>query len=299
MLNDAGQKDPVFIVGVPRSGNTLLLRTLLRHGSFAHGRANGTESSAVGLLFAMLDPNGAVPLPLMGFLAGDDLPPDVRRTIVRNRLRRRLVRKLARERAARHPAVWRLAGEHLVVRSFYRNVGRLRNRRVVDKTPWHLHRVEHLLTALPGARFICTYRHPVDVLSSYWRRHAFEGVEWAGISLEEMAQRWAGDVRLAHRFAARFAEAFAVVRYEDLVEAPEPTVRRICEHIGEPFDPASISQFDQAATAQAKGEGPQRWTSRWAENVPAEDAARLERLVSDAMDLAGYLPYTRTQGAVT
>lgn len=293
MLSDARQEDPVFVVGVPRSGTTLLLRTLLRHRSFTHPRANGTESNAVGLLYAMLDPNGAVPLPLMGFLAGDDLPPDVRTAIVRNRLRRRVVRNLARGRAARNPTLWTLAGEHLVVRAFYRGVGRLRRRRVVDKTPWHLHRTKHLLRALPGSRFVCVYRHPVDVLSSYWRRHAFEGVEWAAITVQEMAQRWDGDVRLAHRLATRLPDSFTIVRYEDLVSAAEATVRRICDHIGEPFDPACIAGFEQPATAQAAGRTPERWTSRWTENVPTDDAARLETLVADAMAVAGYAPYTR------
>jgi hypothetical protein len=294
------QRAPVFIVGIPRSGTTLLLRTMLRHSSFGHRRMNGTESELVELLYRFTDPNAPVPFRLMGFLCGEDLPADVRRTIVRLRWRRGLVRKLARGRAHRDPRLYRLAGEHLVVRSYLENIARLRNRRVVEKTPTHLHRVAELRLAFADARFICMHRHPVDVLSSYRRRHAFEHAPddaWTNISVDAMAQRWASDVRTEQRLARLYPEAIVLVRYDDLVERPEDTMRRICDHIGEPFDPACLDDFEQAATSRDDPQRVVRATSKWREHVGEQDAARLERLLAEPMSELGYAPYTASAPA--
>ena len=41
------------------------------------------------------------------------------------------------------------------------------------------------------------------------------------------------------------------VRYEDLVEAPEPTLRSVCAFLGEPFEPEML-RFHETAAAYMK-----------------------------------------------
>jgi len=51
---------------------------------------------------------------------------------------------------------------------------------------------------------------------------------------------WIESIGLAERSERRYAERYLVVRYEDLAERPEETLRRICERVGLSCTPAMI-----------------------------------------------------------
>jgi hypothetical protein len=57
---------------------------------------------------------------------------------------------------------------------------------------------------------------------------------------------WRESAELARRQAVAFRGAYVVIRYEDLVSEPEPTVERLCDAIGEVFHPAMLRLDDVA-----------------------------------------------------
>ena len=69
-------------------------------------------------------------------------------------------------------------------------------------------------------------------------------------------------------------------------------MRRICDHIGEPFDPACLDDFERAATSRDDPQRVVRATSKWREHVGEQDASRLEHLLAEPMSELGYEPYT-------
>jgi len=82
----------------------------------------------------------------------------------------------------------------------------------------------------PGAKFLCLYRHPLDVIASRLEarpagRNGFGVDPYAGGSRRDMAmalaQFWAANVALILAVEERFRECSYRVRYEDLMADPE------------------------------------------------------------------------------
>jgi hypothetical protein len=103
-----------------------------------------------------------------------------------------------------------------------------------DKTPPYIAIVPQLLALYPDARFINLVRDGRDVAISFVDAH-FHGRPY------HADFEWTQALRLAGRWrAAPQADRILDVRYEDLARAPEAVVRRICDFLGEAFEPAML-----------------------------------------------------------
>jgi Sulfotransferase family len=132
-----------------------------------------------------------------------------------------------------------------VARAFYAAyAARHGKARVGDKTPRYVTRMKRIAGALPEARFIHVIRDGRDVLLSLNRR-LVELRDSEPVPVERFARRWRRRVKNAHR--ADLGERYMELRYEDLVTATEPTLRRVCERIDLDFDPTMLSYHERAA----------------------------------------------------
>lgn len=298
----AERSSPVFIVGEARGGSTLLFRTLLKHPAFAPREENLQETS-----FAIQAPRAAdffdaPPRNLHRFLLGDDDEWEAFLSTIRPlRPWLRLHRRVARRRPEAAAPGRERGASALVARSFVFHAQRARGcRRLVEKTPEHVHHVERLLSWFPEARILYIHRHPVDVYSSYVRRGQVDPkAEWARIGVDAFCEKFRVHVRVALDAAARRPYAVLVLRYRALTLAPEDTFRRICAFLDEPFVPDAVREPDDP--------GPRRWahweqsshlyegmkarTKDWRDYLSAEDADRLQRRLQPELGLLGYLPY--------
>ncbi|HTW68728.1 MAG TPA: sulfotransferase [Acetobacteraceae bacterium] len=114
--------------------------------------------------------------------------------------------------------------------------------RLGDKTPHYFEIVPELATLFPDAVFIYLVRDGRDVAMSWidagWQRYYEPGFEWP---------RAMGCLR---RDLRAYPDRVLEVRYEDLVRRAEDTTRRICEFLGEDFEPAMLdwhARVDQVA----------------------------------------------------
>lgn len=311
--DEALQLDPVFIVGDARSGTTLLYRSLQHHSRFApSGGFNPAESHAMRLLLRLFGRDDITQNPLAHFLLSAEPLSEVAADIEPLTRRRRLVRRIARRQIFR-PAVWRAAGEHHVVRRYFLEAHRRRGaERLIEKTPTHINWVPHLKIAFPGASFIFITRHPLDVLSSYWKRYRNEGEmsEWANITADEFSTRWEHVTRRALTLAKN-EPRFLLVRYEELTADPETTVRKILDQLGEPFDEACLlrdsgeDQIRPGVKAVLLRGDPHMLSSvvtntkRWDEHVDQTTAEQVERRLRRTMAVVGYEPRTEPIAAAT
>jgi len=92
------------------------------------------------------------------------------------------------------------------------------NRRWCEKTPRNIHHVENILQYWEEAKFINIIRDPRDVLTS--RHHNKPGEYWVS------PNRWVKDVSKGLELIDR--PRVFTVRYEDLVQNFEPTIRDLC-----------------------------------------------------------------------
>jgi len=103
-----------------------------------------------------------------------------------------------------------------------------------DKTPPYVEHIAVISQALPEARFIHLIRDGRAVAAS--RRHLSFG---PGADIRAQALDWGRKIREARRQAADYPH-YLEVRYEDLVLRPEAVLHRVCEHLGLAYAPSML-----------------------------------------------------------
>jgi hypothetical protein len=195
-----------FVVGVGRSGTTLLRLMLDAHPQLAIG----PETQFVPDLIHVDDPVDAI----VGARTWGDfgLDPD---------------------EFARRASGQELAG---VLRAFYSLYAESQGKpRWGEKTPGYVRNMDSIATVLPEARFIHLIRDGRDVALS--RRARGMG---ADKPMAKTANLWRRRIEDARGQAQRLDGRYIELRYEDLVADPQPHLLRICEFIGLEFDPAML-----------------------------------------------------------
>jgi len=108
-----------------------------------------------------------------------------------------------------------------------------------DKTPGYLRKMAAIEKALPEARFVHLIRDGRDVAVS------ITGLHFGPRSVPEAARRWAKRIRVAREQGRRVGH-YTELRYEDLVRDPEQALRRICAFVELDWDPAMLDYHDRA-----------------------------------------------------
>jgi len=280
----------VFVVGAARSGTTVLYRTLLQHPSFDRGPVDLTESFAVLGLTIDKDMDRVL-VRLKHYMGHDD---DGWEAFLRD------VRAVRRWRGAlwpvlgrkiRNPAVWRVAGSSIVLRTYFAYASEARApARLAEKTPGNLPMVPHLRRAFPNGRMLVIMRHPVDVLASYWRRHASDpNAPWAEISVDEFCGVWAESVALVMSYTRKWPESVLLVRYEDFTADPAAVFARVCAFIGEPMvDAALVGTRDRFWEVEPLIFDDIREGGSDAASVPEEVATEVRSRLKEPMATLGY-----------
>jgi hypothetical protein len=141
--------------------------------------------------------------------------------------------------------------------------------RWVLKAPSHLFGLEPLLATYPDARIVQTHRDPLTVLASVASLTAVlqgalaDTVDLAEIG-REVSRRWTDglDRALRLRQSGRVAgERFFDVHYGDLVRDPLATVHRLYAHFDIPLTAAALARMRAFLVANPKDKhGPHRYT---------------------------------------
>jgi hypothetical protein len=295
---------PVFIVGEPRSGTSILYRCLQLHPSFTTKQMNLVESWAISALPDWDRLTEDQRTALHGFMWYDpdewDAVSDLQAALA---LPRRAATRLpARVRASR--AVWVATGQRMVFRCYIARAAVARGAsRLVEKSPRTCAWVDHLVSAFPAARMLYIHRHPIDTFSSYARR-AEKDQAFARVDIEAFVAEWRSRAMPMLRWAEQHPDRLRLVKYEDLVNEPEPTLRAVLAYLGEEWDPACLPEVDAERGA--------RWTidpalfgeidastKDWRDHVSLDDATMLEALGQDVMDALGHQRRTGAAGPIT
>jgi hypothetical protein len=159
-----------------------------------------------------------------------------------------------------------------------------------DKTPWHAWHLRELAALFPDAVFIATVRHPGAVAASVSERfrHGWPGAvsHWVDTTTEQVQR------------AAELGDRLLLVRYEDLVLDPEPTLREIFDWLGEPWSDRLLEHdkvHAERGTPQ-RVEGATRSDrpivsdriAAWSEDRPAEQLDLLRAKAGGLATLYGY-----------
>lgn len=224
------QERLVFVIGSPRSGSTLLARMLGAHSA----------------VHAPAEPHLVTPLAHLGYFARVDAAPYD--PIITEQAMRELVAALP-GREQDYLDAMRALTDHV-----YERLLSASGRHVLlDKTPAYALVLDFLAKLYPKAGFVVLTRHPMAVWSSFVQSF-FDGDHEAAHRHNPLLERYVPAI-------ARFLRAQPVplvhVRYEEMVREPERELRRICEHVGLPFEPGMVEygKEERAGGPAAKGLG--------------------------------------------
>ena len=109
-----------------------------------------------------------------------------------------------------------------------------------DKNNHYLSSMETLKSIFPDARFLHIVRDGRDVACSYREVMEFESDSpyrpSLPVQIADIAARWASDVRTIGSHMMKIGtEATFELRYEDLTAEPQSELRRVCNWLGIPF----------------------------------------------------------------
>lgn len=276
---------PLFVVGVSRSGTTLVASMLGAHSRLYCGPETfffpRLERQSLDRLLAP----GTWPDAAVSFLSAITLGQGPARI---HELFGRTIEDLRTDLAARRPSVTALL--EAFTASAARDAGKAR---WIEKTPNHLLYLDAVRQYYPDARILRIVRDPRDVATSLTRVPFGSRSKLANLYLwlERDARSW--------RFFEHDRHSLTL-RYEDLLADPQSSLERVCAWMGERFEAGMLDPNRDAARMIAREEWWKQQvlapldrtrTAEWRTTF-TEDEARVADLVCrEALERYGY-PHT-------
>jgi len=239
--------DPIFVVGLPRSGSTLVEQILA-----SHSRVEGTmELHDITVLSRSLG----------SWSLGDGEPayPEVL--------------------AALPPERFRALGEDYLSRTRLRR--KLGRALFVDKMPNNFLQIGFIHLILPNAKIIDARRQPMGCCFSNFKQHFARGQAFS-YDLESLGRYYRDYVELMAHFDTVLPGRVHRVFHENMVEDPEREIRALLAYCGLPFEEACLNfhQTDRAVrTASSEqvrrpifSEGVEQWRNYEPWLGPLKDA---------------------------
>lgn len=201
--------DPVFLIGFPRSGTTLLEQILDSHPAIQAVGEKGTVAAMVNDFLASAGEK-------------DDPLPDLTGADVA-RLRQLYFAEVKR---------------HIDLRP-----GSL----LLDKQALNIVKVPIIGRMFPRAKFILAIRHPCDVsLSCLMQNFAVNEGMASFFSLEDTARAYAAVMGAWRKYVDILPLDYHRIRYEDLIADVEGESRRLLEFLGVPWNDAVLDHAEHA-----------------------------------------------------
>lgn len=210
--------DPIFIIGLPRAGSTLVEQILASHSmveatmelvevlSLAHGLGRFDDSTTK---------------------EGSALYPEVLATLAPERLRQLGEDYIGTTRVHRKTAA-----------PFF-----------IDKLPNNFLHVGLIVLALPNAKIIDVRRHPLGCGFSVFKQHFARGQAFS-YNLEDIGRFYRQYVELMAHFDEVLPGRVYRIHYEALVENTETEVRALLEHCQLPFEESCLRFYENRRAVQ-------------------------------------------------
>lgn len=164
-----------------------------------------------------------------------------------------------------------------------------------DKSPGYTPHMDVINELFPNAYFIHLIRDGRDVTTSTLNQGW-----WSASDFTTTIRGWRRDVHQARAFLNRLpSERWLEVRYEDLVSNPQPIIERICTMLDLPFEPSMLEAYSQNARRKVKdmvdGEHAKLLNKpsasnayKWRQSLPQTDQAIAEAEAGDLLKELGY-----------
>ncbi len=162
-----------------------------------------------------------------------------------------------------------------------------------DKEPSHLIEIDSLWQLFPQSKFIHLVRDGRDVALSY------ANMSWGSAHLPKVAQRWYWHTFIGHKMGNLLGKHYYLeVRYEDLILNTDTTLQTICDFLGETYEPNMLNYTESAE--QEMPEHSMQWHQssvsqpdktkvyEWQQKMPLADQIIFDEIAGEGLDLFAY-----------
>lgn len=285
-LSEVDIRKPIFIVGAPRSGTSLLRVILNRHPNI--GICDETH-----FFYYVYNRRHAF---------GDLNLPGNRQRLIESYLGIHRIKRLPLNQDQLSGYLFEngvdYASFFMSILRFYAGV--YGKSRCGEKTPHHALYAETICDLFPDCKLIHIVRDPRAVVCSLGK------MPWASKSILVNARSWVKYTRGALQSKER--PNYFLVKYEDLVLRPEEETRRICEFIEEAYisemliaDPDSEKQVvpDEWWFQRAKDPLTGDRLSIWKQELTSTQTGLIEWIAGPQMSALGYETFSREPTEMT
>ena len=200
---------PIFILGFPRSGTTLVEQALSSHRAISAGDELPFINELSGAIPRLLGSPLSYPEALCELWMGDNRPG-------LELLRDIYLRNAEAGAAIEAGSAW-----------------------FTDKMPLNEMHLGLIALIFPRSPLIHVLRHPLDVILSTFSHHLTHGYCCA-LALEAIARHYVLIMDLVEHYRAEMTLRYLPVRYEDVVQDMPGSMRRVLDFIGESFDHSCV-----------------------------------------------------------
>jgi Sulfotransferase family len=313
------QESPVFIVGAPRSGTSILYRTLQNHSSFKPQNCKNslgvelTESNIFKAPYSIYAGEGS---DAFAYLLSDpyqyqqfvDLIQPIltyQQLLLGKELLQKAIPSLAFLTPSLRALLWKTTKNDILVRAFLYYAKQSRGvKRILEKTPQHISRLPEIKETFPDAKLLFMPRHPIDVFSSYRRRLQDSiqsgmdkrSLKWLEISPQQFCRKYASSTQLALNEWRIHPESFMLVCYEDFTRNTQAVTQQILTFLDEVYEEGCIAETKPKATDW--GADPNLFgaikssTKKWQDFIDESEAQFIETRLSAIMQQLNYERYT-------
>ncbi|MFD0580834.1 sulfotransferase family protein [Dactylosporangium darangshiense] len=248
---------PIFVVGSPRSGTTLVGRAIGAHPDVANVEESLFLTYFHDMIFDLHLGLGRWPITPLARLSTADMIEHV---------------------GAFADAL--LAG----------SANSQRHSRIVDHTPWYGAMAPLVDALFPGCVFVHVIRHGVAVVKSLEHSYA-AGRRWAGGTVAERAMLWSTMVERCSEIGQHVASTrFVAVHYEQLCDDPTSTLKSLLSAIGLVWDPTVLLPLAEphATPSRVNWRGPVGADDSYPDGWSAAEVAAFAAIAGDSMARLGY-----------
>lgn len=273
---------PIFVVGAPRSGTTLLQLIIGTHSNlfslpethyFTFVNQNvkmikNNSSTFSNILFDALEKK-----PMLLFRKNEKC--NIIKAIGREKTEKNILEQIILEYKTKHS---------------------LGGNRWVEKTPRHVNHLNEIFFSWPDAKVINVFRDPRGSISSFHHLKKFKTKKDNYLDIFMRIFKW----KKCISSAIEYKNSIFTIRYEDLIDDTEYYTRKIMEFIGEEFEERQITDFNKNYKTSTINEEKHKKLTKtnkiinrkaiWKERLEINEVYCIELLCSKEMKMLGYKP---------
>jgi hypothetical protein len=312
------ENNHVFIVGLPRTGTSIMYRTIQRLPNFRLEKLNLHETAIFRDQNIAFDSTGPYYPGLSGYFFKErDMYESFLESVKEytNKLKRGrsfnryalkitscdnfLSRSLPYLWLLLTKLIWQHSNKKKIIIEYFNHAQKSRqSKRLVEKTPHHYLHAHQIVWTFPNSRILWMIRHPVDIITSSIKRAKIDKKYKNYWNAGNFCKEFRKSFYCYDFYKRRYKDNMLMIKYEDFVNDPVTKLKNICTFLQEPYSGDSLL-LDKNETFKWKPDPHlssgivNKTEKNWQDHLSLKDAGKIETSLQDLMGQYGFDFYSR------